>query len=264
MKTLSIMSLFLVSLAHASPISIIYVDEATEKKIGDWPISRDYYAKALKIIFDDQRARIAVLKIFLDSDKPQDDVLAETLKKYPYVYTQALAVEEDERWKDKIPLKVLGPNTFNYEDSNSGWFPNKKLAPHFRGVGLVNGKDNEKEENVGFYIVNSIQKKIYPSLPLLLSAEWRKEKLSFNPSKLNKDGSISMPPFPAKLPWKTYSFIDLLEQKIPKNDLQDKMVFIFYNGKKSSPLKFPEGKTYNPAEVIALLTDYLIQNPLHP
>lgn len=259
-KLLVIFGLLLSFAALAkSPISMIYVDAETENKIGDWPIKRTYYADAINILNEKYKPRFIVLKIFLDAEKPEDKVLAEALKKNPNVFTQALASEEDQPWKGPIPLQQVWSKNPGYENFNSGWFPNATIAPYFKGVGLVNGRSNDKDEVNGFYLVNSIQNKLYASLPVILAAAWKKSRVNVDLKKLDK-GAVAMPEFPKTNPWPVYSFKDLLDKSIPENALKDGMVFIFYNGKKASPLKYPGGKFHIQAETVAIMTDYLIEH----
>lgn len=233
---------------------MIYVDKETESKIGDWPINRTYYGKAIEILNEKYKPRMIVLKIFLDSEKPEDKEFAAVLKKHSNVYTQAMPSDEDQPWKGPVPLKVLPQKNPGYQNYNSGWFPNAVIAPYFTGVGFVEGKTSENGEAVGFMMVNSVQNKLYPSLPLVLASAWKNKEVSVDLSKLEKDGSMKLPAFPKTLPWPVYSFSKLLDKSIPENALKDGMVFIFYTGKKAAPMK------HNQAEVVAIMTDYLIDH----
>ena len=113
-------------------------------------------------------------------------------------------------WKGILPLVPLSKNTVGYPEHNSAWVPNSIVAPYFKGVGLVNGKSNEKGQIVGFYLVNSILGQVYPSLPLMLAHAWKGTAIT-NPKSINSDGSFPLPTIPKPLPWKTYSFIDLID-----------------------------------------------------
>ncbi|HXH73655.1 MAG TPA: hypothetical protein VNJ08_01725 [Bacteriovoracaceae bacterium] len=230
----------------------------------------------MTLMAEDHAAHSIVIKIYLDMPKPEDKVLIEELKKHKNVFTQALA-EKGDPWQGEIPLHSLRKNKYKLPEYNTGWIPGKEMASTFKGVGITNGYSNSKNGPAEFFLVNSIQGNVYASLPLLLAADYSKSKINYGDKAvmLGKKkietlpwGSIKIPAFPKPFPWKTYSFIEysfieLLDGKIPQKEFNEKVVIIFYNGKHNPPIPIADGRTVDQSQIVALMTDFLLAHVMH-
>lgn len=250
-----LLPLFLFLCVAASPVHIVYVDQKTEAKLGDFPISRAHYGQAVEVLNRTQKPQLIVLKLFLDVPKKEDAELTKVLQNHKNVYTQAETTAEK---APDCPLRSLGKNTLKLPDHPGAFCPVGVFGKAFAGIGFVNGKTNEKDEIDGLYLVNSVKGEIYPSLPLLLAKAYKREAITLESLKFAADGSIPLPPVPKVFPWKTYSFLDLIEGKLPPETMKDAIVLIFYSGKKASPLPVAHGRTANQAELTALLVDSIL------
>ena len=142
------------------------------------------------------------------------------------------------------------------------------MSEAFRNIGMVNGIMSKEKFVTGLSLVNSINGKLYPSLPLLIASHIKSLSISVKENQvylgnkkliLKNEASYPIDSIPEKSPFPTYSFIDVLNKKINKVDLIDKMVFIFYRGEKTPSLKISKDKKANQAEIIAWVTDSLIK-----
>lgn len=263
---LIILTLLLVSCTKKInyPISIIYVDEKTEKVLGDFPIARKNYVEMVKAL----RAyspKLVVLKLFFDSVKDGDEIFLEL--KDDHVYTQASALEDDSEAKFEIQNSIAD-NDIGLIDNKSIIYPNKKIESIMKGVGFVDAPANNEGKPYGFYLIRSYQNKIYPSLPLLIYSHIVNEKIEVTQKnvkvgkkefKIDKNGEVNFEYFRNRKKFKYYSFIDVIENKINKDELKDNIVVIFYKGNKLTEPVAANGETYNPAEVVSDAIDFMFR-----
>jgi hypothetical protein len=101
---------------------------------------------------------------------------------------------------------------------------------------------------------------IYPSLPLLILQKEIGEKISIDKNEV-KIGSVNIPinsngSFPIKLSkpnklYKSYSFIDVLQDKIDGKHFKGNIVIVFLNGEKAPMYKTGSGEFRNVVEIVA-------------
>ena len=160
--------LFSTSIFGSEDIVIIYVDEKTEKKLGDFPIDRSHYSRLIRVI-SKYDPRYIILKFFYDQKKEGDDQLISELKKHKNVFTQAFSYQGDNESKIDISKYSIG-NDFraNVDTNKSLIFPYKEISRAFSGIGFVNGVQSKDGKLEDFQIISSYEGNLYPSLPLLV------------------------------------------------------------------------------------------------
>lgn len=241
------------------PISIIYVDAKTELALGDFPIDRRHYASIVEVL-NPARPKYVVLKYFLIDPSKSDAELAKTLSKYENTLTQAAAVDVHEDYsKADLEKHSIEKNTFKFYEHKAVWFPNTHLANKFNGIGFVNSiiKDGKFME---FLFIVGIEKKLYPSLALLILEKELKEKLSISKNSvstskfevpINKNGSFSIDLSEPNSLYPSYSFIDVLQGKVALEKFENNIVIVFYKGEKIQGVSSEYGLNHNPAEIVA-------------
>ena len=241
------------------PISIVYIDAPTETELGKFPIKRNYYARLIERL-ENFEVKYIILKFFLVEKTENDSALIETLKKYDNILTQAAAV--DEEGEDDFQLLYryqITTNDYAFPNYTKALLPYSELAKNFAGIGFVNAifEGNEFKE---FNLFNSLNNKIYPSLPLLIIEKELGKKISIDKNEV-KIGSINIPinsngsfsinlSEPNKL-YRSYSFLDVLKDKIDGKYFKDNIVIVFLNGEKAPMCKTGSDQPRNVAEILA-------------
>jgi CHASE2 domain-containing sensor protein len=241
------------------PISIVYIDTLTETELGIFPIKRNYYAQLIEKL-EKFNPKYIILKIFFTDKTDNDFLLIETLKKYDNILTQAAVVSG--KGEDKFNLLSgyqITVNSYSFPNYNNAWLPYYELGKHFDGIGFVNAffEENEFKE---FNLFNSLNNKIYPSIPLLILQKEIGKKISIDKNEV-KIGSVNIPinsngSFPIKFSkskklYKSYSFLDVLQDKIDGNFFKDNIVIVFLNGEKAPMYKTGSDEPRNVAEIVA-------------
>ena len=238
------------------PIEIVYFDEETANEIGDFPISRKYYADLIENI-EKQNPKYVILKFFLDRESEEDLYLSKILNQYDNVFNQSTTFMESnykEEELDKIALKGIDIELENYSNL---LLPNELLKDSFCGVGLV---DFIIEENryIDFPVVSKVDGYILPSLGLLIAKEISKEKLRYEEGQLCfgekrielENGRMRIDISEPKKLYKTYSMIDILDEE--KNyDFENKIVIIFIEAPEVRVVKTKYKEKHNKAEIVA-------------
>lgn len=264
MKLILCFLILFFSNANASTnIALVYVDAKTEKALGEFPLKRSEYAKFLKSV-KSYNPKIVILKFFFDLKKPEDSVLIKELKNHNNVYTQAASFKGEK----PIEMDLSGYEIDTDKTKKNGfvttWFPYKDMAKAYRGVGFVNGIEDVKQRAQDFEIISSYNGKLYPSLPLLLylhdkgiNAKVRKGFLIVGDKKIKLEKNYGMKLKPKKSgSYKSYSMIDVINKKVEKENLQNKVLIVFYKGDKLKPRPAVNGDAYNPAEYVANAIDH--------
>lgn len=241
------------------PLSIIYVDEKTEKQLGEFPLKRQYYGELVQKL-QESKPKYIILKFFFDQEKPGDEEFIAKIKDYKNILTQASSFWDHEENKVDIRRYSFARNEIRFPQKNNVMFPYPKMRKAFDGVGFVNATVTEKGEVNSFELVSDYKGRLYQSLPLFilhketggnLQLLGKRIKVGNLPVPINIDGSFKLRlSRPGKL-YPTYSFIDVINGKIDPTFFKNHIVIVFYRGDKISPAKGVNGFEYNPAEVVA-------------
>jgi CHASE2 domain-containing sensor protein len=239
------------------PIVIVYVDEKTEKKLGDeFPISRGHYVRFVKAI-QTYKPEAVILKVFFDSNKKGDTKFSE-LQAYN-VFTQAAAIKDKTEFTGNISGSIAN-NEFGLAENKSVIYPNKNITNGMDGVGFVDAPTNKEGLPYSFYLLRSYKGKVYPSLPLVILEHVKKSKAILKQNSVvvddvdvayDKKGIMNFEYNKDRSLYKTYSFIDVLEKKLPVDTFNNSIVVVFYKGKKLPPIKAYNGESYSPAEIVS-------------
>jgi CHASE2 domain-containing sensor protein len=249
----------------AENIVLIYVDQNTEKSLGEFPIARSHYAKLVEVT-SKHKPKYIILKFFYDLKKAGDEILINEVKKHDNVFTQAYSFKGQEKSNLDISKYSISAKGLEHAPFESLMFPYKEMSEAFSGIGFVNGIVSEDGRVKDFEIVSSYKGKAYPSLPLLILEKEMKAKssiqnnvLSIGSKKIKISNDLGMK-LKLKKPgsFKTYSMIDVINGKVRKAELQDKILIVFYNGPKLTPAPAINGYSYNPADVVANAIDHIL------
>jgi len=241
------------------PISIVYFDSLSQKKIGDFPINRKYYAELIDVI-EEQKPKYIILKFFFADKTENDTRLIDILHKYDNVLTQAAVLSSNRSCNPEVLKNYrITHNNYRFPDYNNAWLPYPELGNQFSGIGFVNilAEGNTFKE---FSLFNSLNGDIYPSLPLLiLQREIEKDilieqnKLSIGPVNIpvNSKGSFSVRLSQPNMLFKSYSFINVLNNKVDSKAFDNSIVIIFINGDKAPQFITGSTEPRNVAEILA-------------
>lgn len=223
--------------AWASPFVAVFIDAATEAKLGKFPIDRTYYAKAADILKEAQ-AKGLVLKYFFDLPRKGDDELALAMKGLPTILQARIDNEEpsSKTLAAKFFRVTTGKQT-NLISGKRGWIPISALQQDAQGVGFV---DTRQGQPLSYPVFESYQGKTVPSLVLLSVEMALNEKataelgqsLKFSQRTLALTAQSELT-ITAKSTMKIYSFNELIEKSIPTAELKDKIVILGYSGSKA-------------------------------
>ena len=241
------------------PISMIYIDSLTEMELGAFPIKRSYYAQLIEQI-EKFMPKYIILKFFFTDKTNDDSLLINTLKKYNNVFTQAGVISDNGNTDFNVLSKYqIANNIYNFPNYDHAWFPYYELGKNFAGIGFVNAFI-EDDEFIEFNLINSLNNKLYPSLPLLILQKEIDEKIEISKTEV-KVGSVKIPinsngsfkinlSRPGKL-YKSFSLLDILHNKIDGSLLTNNIIIVFINGKEAPKIKTGIGEPRIVAEIVA-------------
>lgn len=237
------------------PISIIYVDEASQKELGKFPIDRRHYADLITRLAP-AKPRYVVLKFFITDPRPGDAALIRALQSATNVLTQFAGVDQDEGYSvAQLASWARGSNTFSFPDFPHAWPPTPELAKEFTAAGTVNGGTQD-----GFFLVTSIRGIVYPSLPLVVL-----ERELSQPAVVQRDqvtvGKVGVPlrpdgtftfdlSEPGKL-YPAYSFVDVLTGRVPANTFSNHVVLVFAKTPDAPLFRSSYAQPHGAAEIVA-------------
>lgn len=182
-------------------IVIIGIDDKSLQKIGAWPWNRDIFAKLLKALNKDQ-PRVAGMDILFLEERTGDDMFYDAIKQLNF------------------PL-ILASKITNKEVLNS----------RFRGDMIKNGHINFYPEPDGKIRRAHLRKNNIDSLALTAFNEYRgKVALSTKMIDYSKPVLFNF----TDEQFTRISFVDVLEDKVPKNFFKGKIVLV---GSTSTDLK---------------------------
>ena len=237
------------------PISILYVDEASQKALGKFPIDRRHYADLLTQLAP-AKPRFVVLKFFFTDPRPGDAALIRALQTETNVLTQFGGVPQDEGYSvAQLARWSRGSNTFSFPDFPHVWPPTPDLAKSFTAAGTVNLSTDH-----GFFLVTSIRGIDYPSLSLAVleqelaaSAVIHRDRVTAGKVSipLRPDGTFTFDlSEPGKL-YPAYSFVEVLTGRVPATTFSNQIVLVFARTPEAPlfPLGYP--RPHDAAELVA-------------
>jgi hypothetical protein len=253
-KRILIISALLIFQIYAdnSPFIFVFIDGKTESKIGKFPYSRDIYAKAIKVV-SKNGAKAVVLKYFIDEPKDQigDIELSESFTEIPVFLQCRLNITQNN--PNILPDRFLSSEIAINKPDNiisgiSGWMPLKIFSDNCYDVGFVdiyNRKNNRYCPILGLY-----QNTIIKSLPIKIFEYLFSENIEIeNRTMIFRNNSYRLTSkyeykltFSDKVQLKIYSFIDLLEDKIGRDELSGKIVILGYGGNRQGLITTPIGE----------------------
>lgn len=234
-----------------SPFVAVYVDAATEAKLGPFPYDRKIYAQAIDKL-KKYKARAVVVKYFLDQAKTEegDAALARSLKGIP-VFLQA-CIDDSEAAPNPLPEKfALAGLEGEYAGTlsgNSGWLPLSRFSEAAAGLGFVDVRSADAPLKVPF--VEKYKGQVVPSLYLSVIQFALGKEARLTGSKSAVIGTRTLPldelnevnvSLPASGQMEEISMADLLEGRVPARLLRGKIAVLAYDGDKMHSFSTPIG-----------------------
>jgi hypothetical protein len=236
-----------------APFAVVFIDAKTEGALGAFPYDRAVYAKGMETLARAE-ARGAVLKFFIDQPKPGDGdaALAAAMGKVK-VIVQA-KIDDSEKTPNDLParfaLKVAeGPaaEAASPITGTSGWLPIPKVAEAAHDLGFLDSTESLELVPVAVRYRGQYVKSLYTAALEMASGEAAKvvagRSITFGGKTIATDKRCM-----AKVAWPAadglvaYSFIDLINAKVPAEALKDRVVNVGYDGAKMATNETPVGK----------------------
>lgn len=240
------------------PIEIIYVDEKTQRKLGEFPFDRKHHAMLIENIQQENPAAV-ILKFFFDSKSENDVVLAETLIKYSNIFSQIDVKNSAEEYinsDDLLRFSVNADSTFHGEKSFT--LPNQTLLKGFDGLGIVTADLNKKQQLQGFHIAETSQGVSIPNISISVIKKLVSSSVELKNSSLfigNKEiqfGNSKYLPLDLSKPmalYKSHSYLDILNSS--KNNFQNKIIIIYIEDPAVRYIESEYRSQHNNAELVA-------------
>lgn len=192
---------------NQNQVVIVKIDDKTINTLGKWPLSRDYYSKLVEKLFKDKAKVVAFDIIFVDPTlKDIDKKFIETLEKHPAVIIDTFSKTPHSEFFREISQSCASGHKL-YPMDDDGYYRKQLL--------LLNKK---------------------PSFALAVANLYDPEAFNFNSDKnsvIIRKIKIENPDQSKLINFKysqdnfaAYSFIDVLDNKIPSEKFKDKIVII--------------------------------------
>ena len=239
--------LFTIFFVYAdNPFVVVMYDSSSERSIEKFPPNRTQFVYAINAL-KKMNAKAVVLKFFFDLPKNTNDdqKLANSLKELP-VFIQA-RIDNTEKNPNAFNNKYFIKMDSEYQNSisgNSGWIPLPNISSNAYDLGFVDIRKPEFipiiEKYQGKYVKSlwyCILKYVLPELRI------EKEYLINNDKKvkINEYGEIEVH-YPIKNELNYIPFQDLINSKIDKNTVENKIVIIGYDGESIDKIKVSTGE----------------------
>jgi len=230
--------------AFSDRFAVVFIDSATEAKLGAFPLPRAYYAQAIRQAAA-LHARAVVFKFFFD--QPQDGVddtaLANAMTTLPVALEARF--DDTEAQPNPLPARFQLPITaVTATAGKSGWIPLPLFADHAAAIGFVDF-DSAKAPLLETYRGQTVKSLLVNCLEMAENhaAEVRPgHDIAFGAFHLAVDSlnrcSAALPP------GDDYSYIPFhrfLSGDVSPDAIRDKVVIIGYDGPKIHSIATPRG-----------------------
>ncbi|WP_097460655.1 CHASE2 domain-containing protein [Mangrovitalea sediminis] len=203
-------------LPPARDLAVVAIDERSLRELGQWPWNRQVHAALIKRLDQDGVKAIAFDVLFTESSpNPSDD--------------RALASAMRQAHNVVLPVHIYPVSA---EQPLSEFLPTPELANAAAALGHVNVQLDSDEVVRGLYLRQGLGEAVWPSLAAALATLTHPEVKIPGPD-------VSAPPFvnvqqdyvrtpfaPSRAAIPTYSYVDVLEGRVPASLLQGKAVFV--------------------------------------
>lgn len=264
----------------SAPVTVIGIDDQTEKKFGARPWSRKRLALAIDLLNKKQVNTIGLLSP-LDYREEADTRLIHNMRKGKNVVIAAHSknynVAQDQGSLSNRYLitsyqagfnKIVYPFiTFSNRNHASPALPLRQFSKVAGGVGVLNFPKNERV--VSEQLVYHIGPGLVPTFPLAIAARFfdlEVPAIRFAQSKLNL-GNITAnldindryyPRIWRQTPYKFYSINQLFNNSIPKSDIENRIVLLG-EGANAVELLGPGGENLTPLSWTAYVVSSLVK-----
>jgi adenylate cyclase len=236
------------------PFQLVMIDNATEAKLGAFPINRAHVATAIDKLTA-AGAKAIVLKFFYDqpSNLASDAVLAKSIASSK-VLLQA-RIDDSEPKPNPLPAQFLlnAPTGRASISGVAGWIPLPAFANAAHAIGFIDATDANKVPAYVRYLDRSVKSLTVATLqaalddaPIVIRAE---NDISFQSRRLPLDKTNQIVLTANALDESlavnkidALSFIDIVDGKFKPELIRGKVIVIGYDGAKMHSLKTPFGQ----------------------
>ncbi len=236
-----------------SNVAIVAIDEKSINQLGRWPWSRYRLAELIDKLKDYDPKVIAFDITFSEHESEDADrALGEALEKFRspilgYFFRKdstqepsPVSVKQIKRSSIKL-IKFLGDPKTNFIDQfNSADLNIPEIGAHAKGFGFFNAIPDDDGTVRRAQLLIKYKDEIYPSLNiagmkhflggeiLLTFASYGVDGLYVRQTQIptNENGQLIINYYGRGKTFSTYSVVDVVSEKIPKEALKDKLVFI--------------------------------------
>ena len=228
--------------------AVVFIDAASEAKLGDFPFDRSVLAKAIRQAASLQ-ARGVVLKFFLDLPKPEtgDLTFAQALKDIPLVLQAR--IDDSEVHPNLLPQQFILPDTKAQTEvsGRSGWIPLPMFSAKARDVGFVDFAST-KVPMLETYHGSTVKSLVLCCLELAagkpaIVEPGQKLKLGDLELRLDSHNCIQTE-CPSKDDLSYIPFHDFIAGVVPMSQIKGKVVIIGYDGPKIHSVPSPLGQIH--------------------
>ncbi|MGL5059561.1 MAG: CHASE2 domain-containing protein [Microcoleus sp.] len=227
-------------------VAVIAIDEASLRKLGRFPFSRDRYTKLLQALSPAQPAVVGFDIIFAEPS-PQDDKLADAMSATGNV---VLA----KAWDDRGKLLPIVP-TLEAAAADRGQIFHKSDTDGIGRQATLWVRDIPSLGIAMLHVYNADKQPQSGGLEKFLSPP-SNGNVEFHNAGINWPGKVQ--------DLRTYSFADVLEGKTPKDAFKDKLVLVGTTATGLDPLRTPLDKIPPTSGIYlhAAVIDNLLNNRL--
>lgn len=261
----------------AVEIAIIDIDDSSIERLGRWPWPREIHGKLIEKLSLHNPSAIVFDILFSEPDKRDpgsDRKFLRSITPKPPVYLASVfhlhgspfsrSIKNTESLQ-RFSLGSLPEGGVDIREAEGGLFPFGKLGLAAGGIGFTNVFADDRGQVTGFPMIMAFKEKLYPSLPLVVAADYLGiplNKIAAEPGNFLQLGKKKFPlssagelrlNFPKPFTrFKHYSYIQVLENKAPPPAFKNAVVIIGYFATGLADHKVTPVSPYHPgSELIA-------------
>jgi len=233
--------------------AVVLIDAQTEQLLGPFPYDRALYAKAIDAAAR-AGARGVVLKFFIDRPKsPEGDAALVAAMKRTKVVVQAKLDDEEAKpnaMAEQFIMKrveVRADNRASPPSGKSGWLPLPEVAAAAHDMGFLAVSDTVDRVPLLVKYQGRYVKSLYIAALELAVGEpatavaGQAVKIAGKSIPLDPDCTAKVT-LPKEDKMIAYSFVDLINGKIPAEALKERVLVLGYDGKQMPPINTTMGK----------------------
>lgn len=204
------------TVAPAPELVVVAIDERSLRELGQWPWDRRVHAALIKHLHKDGAKAIAFDVLFTESSpNPGDD--------------RALAAAMREARNVVLPIHIF---PLSQGQPLTEFLPTDTLTEAAAALGHVNVQLDSDDVARGLFLRQGLGQAIWPSLAAATAQLAHpgltipKPDISAPPYVNVQQDYVRIPFASSRDPITTYSYVDVLEGRVPASQLRDKVIFV--------------------------------------